>query len=326
MRRTPTYGLPRSAPSASQRKELFVVGHYSASNDSPHASTASFTSIRRWTWAFQGTPSTGWYVRMSGGVSSQRCSPLTLTTNGWRQGVLAACLWAGTGAAASHVSAAAVWELDGIAPRATEILVAARKRSPPQGIVVHEASAPFAIQRRAAIPVTSATKTLIDLASVLPVERLEIALEDALRRRLTSVVGMQRAIGRGQGLRGIIGLRRLVDARSSDGTPMDSALEVAVLQILRAAKLPAPVPQYVVRNPGGQTVRLDFAYPDALVGIEVDGYRWHSGRAAWSRDRVRLNWLCQTGWRILHVTNDEVRVGAPDLVAALRTFLGQQRL
>jgi very-short-patch-repair endonuclease len=44
------------------------------------------------------------------------------------------------------------------------------------------------------------------------------------------------------------------------------------------------------------------AYSHARLAIEADGYRYHSGRVPWERDRARLNDLTLLGWRVIHVT------------------------
>ncbi|MGH2727306.1 MAG: DUF559 domain-containing protein, partial [Actinomycetota bacterium] len=47
-------------------------------------------------------------------------------------------------------------------------------------------------------------------------------------------------------------------------------------------------------------------YPDKLLAVEVDGYRWHSGRIRWQRDLTRRNELTRLGWRVIHVTADDL--------------------
>lgn len=71
--------------------------------------------------------------------------------------------------------------------------------------------------------------------------------------------------------------------------------------------------QYEVRQAGRVVARLDFAYPDVQLGIEVDGYRWPSGRRQWARDVSRQNELIDLGWRILHVTYEDVVDGEREL-------------
>ena len=59
--------------------------------------------------------------------------------------------------------------------------------------------------------------------------------------------------------------------------------------------------------------RVDFAYPAARVAIEADGFRWHSSRQQWDRDRARRNALTAMGWTVLNVTWAELRDN-PDAV------------
>lgn len=61
---------------------------------------------------------------------------------------------------------------------------------------------------------------------------------------------------------------------------------------------------------------VDFAYPDKKLAIEADGYRWHSGRRRWQHDISRGNELIRLGWRVIHVTADDVK-HRPDIVAQM---------
>jgi very-short-patch-repair endonuclease len=243
---------------------------------------------------------------------------------GWQQRAMAACLWAREGVAASHECSAALWELDGIVPGTVEVLRLHKKHSPGPGVVVHSTTRRFAIQSRYGIPVTSATRTLIDLAGVLDEPTLELALESALRRRLTSLLRLQRGLDEegGHGRPGSDKLGALLGHYGRSTVPTESNLEAKVLQILRRNGFPQPARQYVVRGEDGFAARIDFAYPQAMVAIEAEGYRWHSGREAWARDRVRTTRLASLGWRILYVTPMEAELGAPDLVRGLRNYLG----
>ena len=67
--------------------------------------------------------------------------------------------------------------------------------------------------------------------------------------------------------------------------------------------------------------RVDYAYPEARLAIEADGYRWHSGRVRWEQDRARLNELTLLGWRIIHVTWSELIRNPEAVVARIRTAL-----
>jgi very-short-patch-repair endonuclease len=245
----------------------------------------------------------------------------------WMQHVMAVSLWGGRAVAASHRTAGALWRLDGIEPVGVEVSTVGRKESPREWLTIHETRVRFSIQRRNGIAVTSVARTIVDVASVVSPTILERAVEEALRRRLTTIVQLTNELHRlgGRGRRGASSLARILADHAFPRRPTDSELERILLRLLKKEGLPAPRCQYRVTS-NERSARLDFAYPEVKLGIECDSYRWHSGRAAWAKDRVRSNELVGEGWRILHTTWEEIRAGAPGLIAALRRILGQQEL
>ena len=52
--------------------------------------------------------------------------------------------------------------------------------------------------------------------------------------------------------------------------------------------------------------RIDFALPDRKIGIELDGYAWHSDRDTFTKDRARQRELEADGWRIIRVSGSEI--------------------
>ncbi|MGH2734111.1 MAG: hypothetical protein ACRDKZ_00915 [Actinomycetota bacterium] len=96
--------------------------------------------------------------------------------------------------------------------------------------------------------VTSPTVTLLDLAAILPFDELEFALEDALRRRLTTMPKLEATLRR-LGPRGVTGtkpLRRLVTERGSGYAPTASQLEVRMNRILKRCSLPRAEREFLV--------------------------------------------------------------------------------
>ena len=80
--------------------------------------------------------------------------------------------------------------------------------------------------------------------------------------------------------------------------------------------------QVVVEGDDGAIVaRADIAYPDARLAIEVDGYRYHTGRAAWQYDVSRSNALIARGWRVLRFAWDDVTARPGHVLAAVRRAL-----
>ncbi len=56
--------------------------------------------------------------------------------------------------------------------------------------------------------------------------------------------------------------------------------------------------------------RIDYAWPDLKVGLEVDGGIWTAGRhtrgAGWLKDTEKLNLAASLGWRMLRCTPDQL--------------------
>jgi very-short-patch-repair endonuclease len=186
-------------------------------------------------------------------------------------------------------------------------------------VTIHRSVVPAADRTRIGpIPLTTGTRTLIDIAAILDEESLELALDAALRRGLTSVGKLCRAL---HGQAGTATLGRLVEARTPE-RGSESALETKVLRVLKSHGLPVPVGQFEVRDGARLIARVDFAYPGQLVAIEADGYRYHSGRSAWQRDRSRQNAFVARGWRVVHVTAEDLRDSAA-VASDVRRALGE---
>ena len=90
-----------------------------------------------------------------------------------------------------------------------------------------------------------------------------------------------------------------------------SDIEEALAWQIRAGKLPAPVREH--RPVKGRRWRLDFAWPDLRLAIEVEGGIWTGGRhtrpIGFEQDCEKYNEVTVMGWRVLRVTGDMVRDG-----------------
>ena len=70
-----------------------------------------------------------------------------------------------------------------------------------------------------------------------------------------------------------------------------------------------------VEGRGGATHVADLVWPEGRLVVEVDGYNYHSGRAAFSQDRNRDYELLVNGYATLRLPHDEV-VADVELAAA----------
>jgi restriction endonuclease-like protein/putative AbiEi antitoxin of type IV toxin-antitoxin system len=266
--------------------------------------------------AVHGRGRTGKWERVLPGVYRVAGAP-----SSWHQNLMAVALWA-PGAAVSHRAAAALWELEGFPAGVVEHSTKGGRKAPTEWITLHRTSRldRADVTRNGPIPVTTPTRTLADLCGVLGRDDVEPALDDALRRGLTSLPRLrwdaERLGGRGRTGAGL--LAELLRERQQGWRPPASRLESRVAGLLRKAGLPPPVPQYQIRYRGRLLARVDFAYPEMKLAIEADGYRHHSGRIAWQRDRIRRNALTSRGWRILHVTWQDLEARPGEVVAEIR--------
>ncbi|MGH2684619.1 MAG: DUF559 domain-containing protein [Actinomycetota bacterium] len=167
------------------------------------------------------------------------------------------------------------------------------------------------------IRVTRIERTIVDLAGVVSPDRAALALDDALRRALTTPSKLAEAIESlgSRGRPGLAALRNVLARRDARDARAESRLESALLEILRAHEIPLPAPQHPVVSGRTLIARLDFAYPSVRLGIEADGYRWHGGRQRWTRDIQRENRLKLIGWTLLRFSWEDVH-DRPELVAA----------
>lgn len=243
----------------------------------------------------------------------------------WEQSVLAACLWGDPATYASHTSAAVLWRLDGFASALPVISTTLNLRPDDGRVAVHRVGRWLAcdIDSAGGIPVTSPTRTLLDLAGSAGPARLEVGLDDALRRGLTTTEKLMWRVEEmaGRGTAGVRLLRRLLAERTNGAPLPESALERRVLRLLERAGLPPPQLQVEIRDGEKFIARVDLAYLEHRLVIEVDGYRFHSGKAAWEHDLVRRNALQALGLTVLNVTHQQIAKGSADFVRTVRTIM-----
>lgn len=260
----------------------------------------------------------GHLSRIHSGVYAVAGAPATL-----HQRALAACLSAGPPVACSHRCAAALHGLvDGVERIEVSVPVDRRVRGP--GFVVHRSTLlrPRDVTKLGPVPVTSAPRTLVDTSGVLSARDRVIAVDRALRsgrlspRRLVSVVEDSAFDRRA----GIAELRALARDRLDGGVP-ESELETLMLLLLERWRLPSPERQFEVRA-DGRPHRFDLAYPQARVGIELDGRAPHSGAEAFRADRRRANRLVLKEWAILRFTWWDVTEDEGYVVATVSRALG----
>lgn len=174
--------------------------------------------------------------------------------------------------------------------------------------------APEDVTRRHGVPVVGVARMLADLGPVLPLSELRGLAIDARQRGLVDSAQLWAIWERLRKAPRQRNLRALALLLQGDVERVDSEFERRVRALLRRAGLPYPHPEpFPVRDGGVRVARIDIAWPRWKVGVECDGFRYHSHRRQLDRDSARQNTLIALGWRLARVTWDQIE-RAPDTI------------
>lgn len=253
----------------------------------------------------------GLLIRAHPGVYRVAGAPITR-----EQRLLAACLAAGPDTAVSHRSAAHEWLL-GEFPDVVEIVTPRAQWPRLQGVRVHRSHDLVAgdVTLRHGLPITKPLRTLVDLGQSAP-WAVPDGLERGLTAKLFSLAAADAAIERHsrKGRTGVGVFRAAVDQRALARNVPESMLEVRFARLCRTHGLPTPAYQHWITP----EIRVDFAYVQPKIAVEVDGFGVHGTSHALTTDLARQNHLVLLGWTVLRFTWIHV-VKHPDQVA--RTVL-----
>jgi hypothetical protein len=228
----------------------------------------------------------------------------------------AAVLACGPGAFLSHRSAGEAWELC-VNHRSRHEVTASGGGRRITTVEVHRCRLhPDEVTVLDGVPITTAARTLLDLAAVLPPSRLEKAIERAELLGLIDLVAIDAVLRRAHHRRGVSALRAALRAFRPEPHFTRSELERIAISFVQEHDLPAPAVNCSV---GGE--ELDLYWDDARVDLECDGWATHRTRTAYERDRARDRKLQAAGIRVIRVTAAQLRHERDEVAADLRTLL-----
>ena len=240
----------------------------------------------------------------------------------WHQRVMAACLWAGPGAVASHRTAAALLDLPGFKPGVIEITTSRRLSA--TGIIVHRCRMNARIDNSTCdgIPTTAPHRTIIDLCAVSSHERVERALDAVLVRGLSEVGFMWRQLNRlgPVGRRGVGRLRSMLSERSERIHHAGSDSETALHQLLIRAGISGWEPQLEIVD-GAFVARPDLVFKEIGLVVEVDSWTWHADKLSRRHDARRQNHLERLGLTVLRFFREDVLHDPDYVIGEIRATL-----
>jgi very-short-patch-repair endonuclease len=172
------------------------------------------------------------------------------------------------------------------------------------------------------IPVTSVTRTILDLAAVVSRRQLERAVNEMEVRELRARRSLPDLLARYPRRRGTAVLRHLLEDRASFVGVTENDLEEAFLALIDRSGLPRPRinADLFIR---GRVIRPDFTWPGARLVVETDGGAVHRTDRAFERDRERDRVLIAEGWRVMRVTWRQLRDSPGEVAADVREALRQ---
>jgi predicted transcriptional regulator of viral defense system/very-short-patch-repair endonuclease len=233
---------------------------------------------------------------------------------------LAAVLACGRGAVLSHESAGWLWGFLPRPPVRAEVTVPSRghRRG---GIHTHHSISITSDERGELeeIPVTSAPRTLLDLAPSGPAKRLERAVERAERLGHLDLIDIDAILRRRAGAPGA---KRLFEALDIYRDPAFSRArsELLFLDLIKKARLPRPaINTYVCGH------EVDAYWEEERFAVEVDGWGTHQTRVAFESDPLRQENLKLAGIDSIRITARRIEREPQHVAERLGRLLTQRR-
>jgi Protein of unknown function (DUF559) len=150
------------------------------------------------------------------------------------------------------------------------------------------------------VPVTTPSRTVIDLARRLPLREGLVAADAALARALTGHPELHAVLRRCASWPGIRRASRVVAL--ADGRA-ESPLETLARLSFVEQGLPAPQPQaWVVDEDDGWSARVDFLWPEERTIGEADGLTKYADMDALRAEKLRQERLEQLGFVVVRMT------------------------
>jgi very-short-patch-repair endonuclease len=232
----------------------------------------------------------------------------------------AAVFTCGDSAVLSHRTAAVMWRLLPIPPEPElHVIVAGRNPGVKPGIHIHRVAELQQDERalRNGIPLTTPARTVCDLAATEPLRHVESALAEARIHRLATDRQIHAVIQRAPTRPGAPIIRTLLEQEDDSGYTRSKA-ERLLRDLIAKANLERPL-----FNEPLLGFVVDALWPQQRLIVEVDGYTYHSHRAAFERDRARDQQLIAAGYRVIRITWIQLRDRPIETITAIVKALAQ---
>jgi very-short-patch-repair endonuclease len=170
-------------------------------------------------------------------------------------------------------------------------------------LTVHRTRVPTRIRTVGGLPTVEPATALVRSWPLMPGPDQRVPAIEAVRRRLVRPEQLLAAGDAAVGMRGRAAFLRLARLLESG---CESELELwGYLEVFDIPGLRHGVRQLVVQV-RGRRYRLDLGYEEERVAVELDGYRFHSGRLRRERDMQRDTALASIDWITLRFSHERL--------------------
>jgi very-short-patch-repair endonuclease len=246
--------------------------------------------------------------------------PISRTESRW----MAAVLTAGPDAVLSHRTAAQLWRL---VPRSSHRLEVTRPAYLRPGRHIHGHRLVLPEDERGVVdgvPVTSAPRTIFDLAAVVPRRQVERALQEMEVQQLIDRLSISDLLRRYPRRRGSAVLSALLDERITDQGITQNDFEELFVSLLDSSGLPRPRFNADLAV-AGRFFSADCLWMKERLIVELDGRAVHGTREAFEEDRERDRVLMSGGWRVIRITWRQLRDQQSSIASDIHRALAQGR-
>jgi very-short-patch-repair endonuclease len=223
--------------------------------------------------------------------------------------VMAATATVGRNAVASYQSAALLHRLSLLKPppdgsvALTLPLAKPWNRARPADVVFHASDLPPEhVTRLFRLPVTTAARTVADLARTLPLMDAVVVTDSALNQEKATKPELLRVMEKCAGWPGVKQARQVIDfADERAESPLESAARV----VFEQRGLDSPELQATIHGPTF-AFRVDFLWRGQKVIAEADGLVKYNDRKDLLAERERDHLLGEAGYTVVHFTWQEL--------------------
>lgn len=220
---------------------------------------------------------------------------------------------------ASHLSATWLWGLLRSRPDTMHV-TSRRTRRAKRSFVTHTADlAGVDLARVENIPVTSLSRTILDVAVTSRARTVRRHIQLAEDLKVFDLREMEDLLGRTKGHRGQAKVRAALELYDEKPVFTRSGLERQFLELVREAGLPAPAMNLFVAG-----YEIDAYWADHRFGVELDVYETHGSRLSFEEDRERDDALLLAGIETTRVTGPRLDREPATVIDGLRRHLARR--